>query len=273
MAVKKYNPTSPARRFLTVVDNSDLSKVAPMKSLLQVKKKFGGRNNQGRTTNINKGGGCKQKYRLIDFARSKRDVLGTVATIEYDPNRSARIALIHYVDGDKRYILAPDKMTVGHKVQAGESAPIEIGNSLPLRNIPTGQEIHAIELKIGAGAKLVRSAGLSAQLLAKEGEYATLRMPSGEMRKIHLSCYATIGKVSNSDHKNVTIGKAGRSRMLGRRPHNRGISKNPVDHPMGGRTNGGKHPCSPTGKNAKGLKTRHNKLTNKFIIKRRVKKK
>lgn len=273
MAIKKYKPTSPGRRTYTLVDNSVLSNAAPLKSLLCRKKKTGGRNVYGRTTNINRGGGHKQKYRIIDFKRNKHDIPGKVASIEYDPNRTARIALIHYADGEKRYILAPAKLTVGKEVISGENVPVEVGNSLPIRNIPTGQELHNIEIKIGAGGKMVRSAGISAQLLAKEGDYATLRMPSGEMRRVHMNCYATIGTVSNSDHKNITIGKAGRSRWLGKRPHTRGVAKNPVDHPMGGRTNGGKHPCTPSGKACKGLKTRHNKLTDKFIVKRRSKKK
>ena len=273
MAIKKYKPTSPGRRTYTVVDNSDLTKKAPEKSLLRVKKKNGGRNVYGRLTSINKGGGHKQKYRLIDFKRNKLSVPGKVVSVEYDPNRSARIALVNYADGEKRYILAPNKLTVGQTIISAPDAPIEVGNTMPLKNIPTGQAVHNIELKAGAGGKLVRSAGTSAQLLAKEDSYATLRMPSGEMRKIHVNCYATIGTVGNADHKNVTGGKAGRSRWKGKRPHTRGVAKNPVDHPMGGRTNGGKHPCTPSGKSCKGLKTRRNKLTNKFIVKRRANKK
>lgn len=273
MGIKSFNPITAARRTLTVIDNSDLTKVAPYKPLLVSKKKSGGRNVYGRNTNTNMGGGHKQKYRLIDFRRDKLDIPGTVVTIEYDPNRSARIALVSYADGDKRYILAPDSLAVGQAIISSENAPIKPGNALPLKAIPTGQPIHNIELKRGAGAKLVRSAGLSAQLLAKEGEYVTLRMPSGEMRKVLAECYATIGTVGNSEHKNITIGKAGRSRWLGIRPHTRGIAKNPVDHPMGGRTNGGKHPCSPSGVKAKGLKTRHNKRTQKYIVARRAKSK
>lgn len=272
MPIKKFKPTSPARRTYAIVDTSDLSKVKPEKSLVKTKVRSGGRNVYGRLTSINKGGGHKRKLRLIDFKRDKDGIPGKVATIEYDPNRSARIALIAYPDGEKRYILAPSKLEVGQEVVSGSAAPIKPGNSLPIRDIPTGQELHNIELKIGAGGILVRSAGNSAQLLAKEGSYATLRMPSGEMRKVHLSCRATIGTVGNSVHKNVVGGKAGRSRWLGKRPHTRGICKNPVDHPMGGRTNGGKHPCTPSGKRCKGLKTRSNKLTDKFIVKRRSKK-
>lgn len=252
---------------------SDLSSAKPLKSLLRTKTRTGGRNVYGRTTSLNKSGGHKQKYRVIDFKRNKYDIPGKVATIEYDPNRSARIALVYYADGEKRYMLAPNKLVVGQEVISGENAPIEPGNCLPLKSIPTGQSIHNIELKKGAGGKLVRSAGVSAQLLAKEGNYATLRMPSGEMRKIHLECYATIGVVGNADNKNITIGKAGRSRWLGIKPHVRGICKNPVDHPMGGRTNGGKHPCYPSGKSCKGLKTRNNKRTNQYIVKSRVNKK
>ena len=268
MAIKKYNPTSPARRTITTIDNSDLTTDKPLKSLLAKKSRSGGRNVYGRTTSLNKSGGHKQHYRIIDFKRSKKNIEGVIATIEYDPNRTARIALVHYVDGEKRYILAPNNLKVGNKIISAENAPIEPGNSAPLKNIPTGQSIHNIELKIGAGGKLVRSAGVAAQLLAKEGQYATVRMPSGEMRKIHIDCYATIGVVGNADNKNITIGKAGRARWLGIKPHTRGIAKNPVDHPMGGRTNGGKHPCYPSGKSCKGLKTRKNKRTNKFMVKR-----
>jgi large subunit ribosomal protein L2 len=234
----------------------------------------GGRNNYGRNTNINKGGGHKRRYRIIDFRRDKVGIAGTVATIEYDPNRSARIALVVYADGEKRYILAPQGLSVGQVISAGPDAEIKPGNALPLKAVPLGENIHNIEIKRYGGAQLVRSAGNAAQLVAKEGEYATVKLPSGEMRKVSLECYASIGSVSNSEHQNVVIGKAGRSRWLNRRPHNRGVTKNPVDHPMGGgegKTSGGRHPCSPTGVLAKGLKTRVNKRTQKFIVRRRSK--
>lgn len=269
MALKFFKPNTPARRLYSSMDNSDLSKVKPLRSLLRKRSRTGGRNVYGRMTAINVGGGHKMKYRVIDFARNKLNIVGTVATIEYDPNRNARIALIHYIDGEKRYIIAPDQLVVGQKIMSGESAEILPGNALPLKSIPVGQNIHNIEIKRGAGGKLVRSAGMFAQLLAKEGAYVTVRMPSGEMRKIHAECFATIGTVSNADYKNIILGKAGRARWKGIRPHTRGIAKNPVDHPMGGRTNGGKHPCSPSGVPAKGYKTRKNKSTQKFIVARR----
>lgn len=277
MALKKYRPITPARRFYTVADFSDLTKnKEPEHSLLEKKSSTGGRNAYGRVTNINKGGGHKRRYRKMDFARDKMGIPGKVVSIEYDPNRSARIALVQFADGEKRYIIAPQGMSTGDKITTSSEADIKPGNTLPLKNIPTGQAIHNIEVKKGGGAKLVRSAGVSAQLVAKEGEYALLKMPSGEMRKIHMDCYATIGVVSNPDHQNIDIGKAGRSRWLNRRPHNRGVTKNPVDHPMGGgegKSKGGRHPCSPTGIAAKGLKTRYNKRTNKYIVKRRGKSK
>ena len=232
----------------------------------------GGRNNNGRVTNINRGGGHKRRYRQIDFKRNKDGIPATVAAIEYDPNRTARIALLHYADGEKRYILAPLKLRVGDKVMSGAAAEVQVGNNLPLRKIPTGQAVHNIELKIGHGGQLVRSAGVAAQLVAKEGKYALLKMPSGEMRKVLLECSATIGQVSNSEHQNISLGKAGRSRWLSRRPHTRGVAKNPVDHPMGGgegKSAGGRHPCTPSGKPTKGYKTRHNKRTDRFIVRRR----
>ena len=272
MALKKYKPTTAARRYYTGVDTSDLSKVSPERSLLKGLRKTGGRNNLGRNTNINIGGGHRRRYRQIDFKRDKHGIPGKVMSVEYDPNRSARIALVCYQDGEKRYIIAPLGLRAGEEVMSGPEAEIKPGNSLPLKNIPVGQTVSSIELKQGAGAQLVRSAGTGAQLVAKEGDYATLRMPSGEMRKVHHLCYATIGAVSNPDHSNVLIGKAGRSRWLGIRPHNRGITKNPVDHPMGGgegRTSGGRHPCSPWGQPAKGGKTRRNKATDKMIVMRR----
>jgi large subunit ribosomal protein L2 len=273
--LRKYKPTTPGRRFFTVADFSELSKKGPQRSLLAKKINTGGRNNQGRMTNINKGGGHKRRYRVIDFKRNKIGVPGRVATLEYDPNRTARIALIHYADGDKRYILAPNGLKVGHEVITGEKVDIKPGNALPLRNIPTGEAVHNIELKKGHGGQLARSAGTSAQVAAKEGKYALLRMPSGEMRKVLMDCYATVGVVGNAEHQNISIGKAGRSRWMNKRPHTRGVAKNPVDHPMGGgegKAAGGRHPCSPNGIPAKGFKTRSNKRTSKFIVRRRVKK-
>lgn len=275
-AIKKFKPTTPARRYYTVADFSELSRVAPERSLLVKKTKTGGRNNWGRATNINRGGGHKRRYRQIDFRRDKRGVPGRVATVEYDPNRSARIALIHYVDGEKRYILAPDGIRVGTTIMSSPNAEIQVGNSLPLRSIPTGQVVHNVELKIGCGGQMVRSAGTSAQLVAKEGKYALLRMPSGEMRKVFLDCYATIGSVSNTLHEGISLGKAGRARWLNRRPHTRGVAKNPVDHPMGGgegKAAGGRHPCTPAGVPTKGYKTRRNKRTSRFIVRRRTNRK
>jgi large subunit ribosomal protein L2 len=274
MAVKNFRPTTPSRRFLTVADFSEITASRPQKGLLAKYSSTGGRNNYGRNTNINKGGGHKRRYRLIDFRRENLGIKGTVSTIEYDPNRSARIALVTYTDGEKRYILAPQGLAVGQVISAGPDADIKPGNALPLKAIPLGENIHNIELKIKGGAQLVRSAGNAAQLVAKEGDYATVKLPSGEMRKVSVECYASIGAVSNPDHQNRVIGKAGRSRWLNRRPHNRGVTKNPVDHPMGGgegKSAGGRHPCSRTGLLAKGLKTRTNKRTQKFIVRRRSK--
>lgn len=272
MALKTFRPFTPTRRFLSVADFSEITADRPQKSLLAKYSSTGGRNNYGRNTNINKGGGHKRRYRIIDFRRDKVGVQGTVATVEYDPNRSARIALVVYSDGEKRYILAPQGLAVGQVISAGADAEIKPGNALPLRAIPLGENIHNIELKRNGGAQLVRSAGAAAQLVAKEGGYATVKLPSGEMRRVSLECFASIGAVGNPEHQNVVIGKAGRSRWLNRRPHNRGVTKNPVDHPMGGgegRTSGGRHPCSPRGILAKGLKTRVNKRTQKFIVRKR----
>lgn len=274
MAVKTFRPFTPSRRYLTVSDFTEITADRPEKGLLAKYSRTGGRNNYGRNTNINKGGGHKRRYRLIDFRREKLGIQGKVATIEYDPNRSARIALVSYADGEKRYILAPQGLTVGQVISAGPDAEIKPGNALPLRAIPLGENIHNIELKVKGGAQLVRSAGGAAQLVAKEGEYATVKLPSGEMRKVLAECYASIGAVSNPEHQNRILGKAGRSRWLNRRPHNRGVTKNPVDHPMGGgegKSAGGRHPCSPSGLLAKGLKTRTNKRTQKFIVRRRSK--
>ncbi len=259
MAVKTYKPTTPGRRAQTHLSFDEITKTTPEKSLTKGKPKTGGRNNRGRVTSRFIGGGHKQKYREIDFRRDKRGIPATVAAIEYDPNRSARIALLNYNDGEKRYILAPDGLQVGTTLMAGPEADILVGNALPLSAIPLGTTIHNIELKEGKGGQMARSAGTSAQLMAREGEWATLRLPSGEMRKIHNRCYATIGQVGNLEHENVSIGKAGRTRHLGKMPHNRGVSMNPVDHPLGGgegKTSGGRHPVTPWGQPTKGFKTR-----------------
>ena len=275
MAIKKYKPTSAGRRHYEVADFSELTKKAPEKALTEFKKVSAGRNNQGRITARFRGGGHRRRYRVIDFRRSKIGVTAKVDSIQYDPNRSARIALLHYHDGEKAYILAPDGLRAGDVVVSSRTADIQPGNALPLRFIPTGTLIHAIELKIGKGAQLVRAAGTAAQLMAKDGDYAQVRLPSGEVRMVHLNCRATIGQVSNAQHARISLGKAGRVRWLGRKPHNRGVTMNPVDHPMGGgegRTSGGRHPCSPWGQLSKGLKTRTNKATDKFIIRRRGKK-
>ncbi len=274
MGIKKYKPTSPARRYYTVSDFEDITTDEPERSLLEKKNSTGGRNNYGRITSRFRGGGHKQRYRVIDFKRNKIGVPARVASIEYDPNRSARIALLHYADGEKSYILAPDGLAVGVEVVSSQKADIKPGNSLRLRHIPTGTSIHNIELKVGKGGQLVRSAGGAAQLMAKDGDYAQVRLPSGEIRKVFLDCRATVGQVSNVEHGNLSIGKAGRTRWLGKRPHNRGVTMNPVDHPMGGgegRTSGGRHPCSPWGQLSKGLKTRNNKRTDGMIIRRRNK--
>ena len=276
MGIKKYKPTSPARRFYQASDFKDITKDTPEKKLTEGKKRTGGRNNKGRTTCRFRGGGHKRRYRIIDFKRNKIGVPAKVATIEYDPNRSARIALLHYADGEKRYILAPDGLVVAQEVISSSKADIKPGNSLRLRHIPPGTSIHNIEMRKGKGGQLVRSAGTAAQLMAKDGDYCQIRLPSGEIRKIHVDCRATIGQVSFSEHGNISLGKAGRTRWLGRRPHNRGVTMNPVDHPMGGgegRSSGGRHPCSPWGQLAKGLKTRKNKRTDGMIVRRRKKKK
>ncbi len=273
MAVKKYKPTSPGRRNSSVNKYEEVTCTKPEKSLLRPLKKTGGRNNQGVTTSRFRGGGAKRQYRVIDFRRNKDDVEGTVATIEYDPNRSCNIALIHYADGEKRYMLAPRGLEVGQKVYSGEKAEPRLGNCLPLLQIPPGLDVHNIELKPGAGGQMVRSAGGSARLAAKEGKYAHLLLPSGESRMVDIRCRATIGQLGNVEHGNVRIGKAGRKRHMGRRPHVRGTAQNPVDHPMGGgegRSGGGRHPCSPTGKPSKGGRTRRKrKASNKMIIRRR----
>src|SRR5947208_2801397 len=274
MAIKTYRPTTPTRRFQTVVSREDITKDRPEKALVESKKGTGGRSSTGRVSSRFIGGGHKQAYRLIDFKRDKTGVPASVAAIEYDPNRTARIALLAYVDGEKRYILQPDGLKVGQKVISGPEADILVGNALPLRNIPPGTTVHNLELRPGKGAQMVRSAGGSAQLVAKEGDYALIKLPSGETRKVLQDCMATIGQVGNTDHENVTIGKAGRVRWAGRRPHNRGVSMNPVDHPHGGgegKTSGGRHPVTPWGQPTRGYKTRNNKRTDAFIVGRRKK--
>jgi large subunit ribosomal protein L2 len=275
MAIKTYRPTSPAIRFRTTIDNTGLSKERPLKRLTRYKQRISGRNNKGHITIRHRGGGHRKLYRMIDFRRDKRNIPAQVASIEYDPNRSARIALLSYGDGEKRYILAPYGLTAGATVIAGEGADILVGNALPLKNIPLGTMVHNIEMKKGKGGQIARSAGVAAQLLAKERSYAQIKLPSGETRTVHLDCYATIGQVGNLDHENVSIGKAGRTRWLGKRPTVRGVAMNPIDHPHGGgegKTSGGRHPVSPWGLPTKGYKTRNNKRTQRFIIKRRDKK-
>jgi len=274
MPVKKYNPTSPGTRFMTVSTFEEITKKEPEKSLLAPLKKTGGRNSYGRITVRHHGGGAKRKYRIIDFKRDKDGIKAKVAAIEYDPNRTAYIALLHYVDCEKRYIIAPHGLKVGDIVESGENADIKPGNALPLENIPVGTEIHNIELKPGKGGQLVRSAGNVAQLMAKEGNYAQIRLPSGEVRMVSLKCKATIGQVGNIDHENVSIGKAGRKRWMGIRPTVRGVVMNPVDHPHGGGEGkspiGRPSPVTPWGKPTLGYKTRKkNKASDKFIIKRR----
>jgi large subunit ribosomal protein L2 len=272
MGIKSFKPTSAARRYYSVSDFVEITKSEPERSLLEHQHSTGGRNHHGRITSRFRGGGHKQRYRLIDFRRGKIGVPAVVASIEYDPNRTARIALLNYGDGEKLYILAPDGLKVGDRIISSRNADIKPGNSLPLHAIPLGTSIHNIELKKGKGGQLCRSAGVAAQLMAKEGDWGQVRLPSGEVRLVHLECRATIGQVSNADHQNISIGKAGRTRWLGKRPHNRGVTMNPVDHPMGGgegRTSGGRHPCSPWGQLSKGLKTRNNKRTDGMIIKRR----
>ncbi|MDP9025219.1 MAG: 50S ribosomal protein L2 [Candidatus Eremiobacteraeota bacterium] len=272
MPVKKYRPTSPGRRFITTMDFSEISKVEPEKALLEVRKKHSGRNNNGHITVRHKGGGTRKQYRIIDFKRSKDAIPAKVATIEYDPNRSARIALLHYKDGEKRYILAPLGLKVGDTVESGAAADIKPGNCLPIKNIPVGTVIHNIELRPGQGGKLVRSAGVSAQLMAKEDDYSQIRMPSGEVRRILVVCRATIGQLGNIEHENQVIGKAGRSRHLGKRPSVRGIAMNPVDHPHGGgeaRSTSGRPPTTPWGQMTMGKKTRRNKRTTKMIVRKR----
>jgi large subunit ribosomal protein L2 len=273
VGIRDYKPTSPGRRFVTGSDFEEVTRTTPEKSLLEKISKSGGRNNNGRVTSRHIGGGHKRRYRVIDFKRQKDDVPAKVATIEYDPNRSARIALLHYADGEKRYILAPQRLRVGDSVMSGPNADIKPGNSLPLRDIPTGTVVHNIELQIGRGGQLVRSAGVGAQLMAKEGDYATVRLPSSEMRMVHLDCRATVGQIGNATHENITVGKAGRSRWKGKRPKVRGSAMNPVDHPHGGgegKSNSGRHPVTPWGKPTNGFRTRvKGKPSGKYIVRGR----
>ena len=275
MAVKSFKPTTPTRRFQTVVSREDITKQTPEKSLVRGKRATGGRSSTGRISSRFRGGGHKRAYREIDFKRDKYGIGAVVAAIEYDPNRSARIALLHYVDGEKRYILAPVGIEVGRKVTSGPEADILIGNSLPLKNIPAGTVVHNIELKPGKGGQMARSAGAQAQLVSTESGMAQLKLPSGEIRKVSLDCAATIGQVGNVEHENVSLGKAGRKRWMGKMPHNRGVSMNPVDHPHGGgegKTSGGRHPVTPWGQPTRGFKTRNNKRTDKWIVTRKAKK-
>lgn len=275
MPIKQYTPTTPTRRFQSVLTREDITKDRPEKSLTVGKRKSGGRNSLGQISSRFIGGGHKQKIRIVDFKRDKAGVPARVAAIEYDPNRSARLALLHYADGEKRYILAPVGLEVGRTVVSGAEADILIGNSLPLKNIPAGTTVHCIELRPGKGAQMARSAGAMAQLVSRDGEFALLKLPSGEVRRVAVECAATVGQVGNLEHENVSLGKAGRKRWMGKKPHNRGVSMNPVDHPHGGgegRTSGGRHPVTPWGQPTRGYKTRNNKRTDKFIVSRKAKK-
>jgi large subunit ribosomal protein L2 len=272
MAIKKLKPVTPGQRFRTVSDFAELTTSTPEKSLLRPLKKSGGRNNRGRVTAFQRGGGHKRRYRVIDFKRDKLNIPARVSTIEYDPNRSGRIVLLVYADGEKRYILWPNGLKVGDTVVAGDDVAFNVGNALPLGRIPLGTLVHNVELQLGRGGQMARSAGSYAQVMAKDGDYVTLRLPSGEVRLVHRRCCATIGEMGNSTHENVIIGKAGKSRWLGRRPHVRGVAMNPFDHPHGGgegRTSGGRHPCTPWGKPTKGYKTRKKQPSDAFIVRRR----
>ncbi len=274
MGIKSSKPTSPGRRFQTTSTFEEITRKRPEKSLLRSLNKSGGRNSNGRITARYKGGGHKRAYRLIDFKRDKEGIPATVAFIEYDPNRSANIALLHYVDGEKRYILSPKNLLIGDKLMSGEGSEIRIGNALPLKSIPLGTHVHNIELNIGHGGQMARCAGSYCQLMAKEGKYAQVKLPSGEVRLIPLACKATIGQVGNLDHENISIGKAGRKRWLGKKPHVRGVAMNPVDHPHGGgegKSSGGRHPVTPWGVPTKGYKTRVRKSSDRLIVKRRSK--
>jgi large subunit ribosomal protein L2 len=275
MAIISRKPTSAGRRFQTALDFAEITRSEPEKSLVVPLKKSGGRNSYGRVTARHRGGGHKRQYRLIDFKRNKLEVPGKVASIEYDPNRTTRIALLHYVDGEKRYILAPQGLQVGDMVVSSATADIKPGNALPLLNIPTGTQVHNVELKPGKGGQMARSAGAYAQLMAKEGKQAHLKLPSGEVRMVPVDCRATIGQLSNVEQENVSLGKAGRKRWTGKRPHVRGVAMNPVDHPMGGgegKSSGGRHPCTPWGVPTKGYKTRKPKASDRYIVKHRSKK-
>jgi len=275
MSLQKLRPTSPGRRFTVKVNSPQLHKGAPFEPLLEKQTKSGGRNNNGRITTRHRGGGHKRRYRVIDFKRNKDGIIGKVERIEYDPNRSAHLALILYADGERRYILAPKNVRAGDEIQSGQQAPIKPGNALPIRNIPVGTLVHCVELKPGKGAQMVRAAGGSTQIVAREGAYATLRMRSGEMRKVHVDCRATIGEVGHNEHNLRKLGKAGASRWRGVRPTVRGVAMNPIDHPHGGgegRTSGGRHPVSPWGLPTKGKKTRSNKRTDNMILRRRGRK-
>src|SRR5205809_2501628 len=275
MAIKTYRPTTQTLRYRTTLSSEDITSTRPYKKLVEPKQRTGGRRNSGDITSWHRGGGHKRKLRIVDFKRDKVGVPATVAAIEYDPNRSARIALLFYADGEKRYILQPDGLKVGAKLMSGPDADILIGNALPLKNIPQGTIVHNVELKPGKGAQMARSAGTQVQLISKEGAMALLKLPSGEVRRVPVEAMATIGQVGNVDHENVSLGKAGRKRWLGKMPHNRGVSMNPVDHPHGGgegKTSGGRHPVTPWGQPTRGFKTRNNKRTNKWIVTRKAKK-
>ncbi len=275
MPIKSFKPTTATRRFQTVVTREDITKQTPEKSLVKGKKRTGGRSSSGKVSSRFRGGGHKKAYREIDFKRDKHGVPAKVAAIEYDPNRTARIALLHYADGEKRYIIAPVGLEVGRTVMSGPEADILVGNALALKAIPAGTVVHNIELRPGKGGQMARSAGAQAQLISKEGGLALLRMPSGEVRKVSADCQATVGQVGNLDHENVSLGKAGRKRWMGKKPHNRGVTMNPVDHPHGGgegKTSGGRHPVTPWGQPTRGFKTRNNKRTDKFIVTRKQKK-
>jgi large subunit ribosomal protein L2 len=272
MGIKTYKPTSPGRRFQTGSDFAEISRSHPERSLVRPLKRSGGRNSYGRITCWQRGGGHKRRYRLIDFKRDKDGVPARVAGIEYDPNRSANIALLHYADGEKRYILAPNGLKVGDSVISGQKADIRPGNTLPLRQIPLGTLLHNVEMKIGKGGQLIRSAGAYGQLMAKEGRYAQIKLPSGEVRMVLQECRATVGQVGKVENENISLGKAGRKRWLGRRPQVRGVAMNPIDHPMGGgegKSSGGRHPCTPWGAPTKGYKTRKNRQSDRYIVKRR----
>ncbi|MDX2446235.1 MAG: 50S ribosomal protein L2 [Desulfobacterales bacterium] len=274
MVTRRVKPTSPGRRFQSYASFEEITKKKPEKKLLKIIKRTGGRNANGRITSRHRGGGHKRYYRIVDFKRDKIGIPAKVASIEYDPNRSARIALLQYADGEKRYILAPLHLSVGDNVMSGPEADIKPGNTLPLKNIPLGTQIHNIELRIGKGGQIVRSAGTYAQLMAKEDRYALVKLPSSEVRMVLLNCMATVGQIGNVTHENIDLGKAGRKRWLGKRPKVRGVAMNPVDHPMGGgegRSSGGRHPCTPWGVPTKGYRTRKNKRTDRFIVKRRTK--